>query len=403
MFLSSALAVLFLHPGVPRGERPAPELFRLAAALAADDLGGPRAAALDELETIERAAVAALRSGGGGGWNGPPAELALIHGLTAEIRLGRTLPPALLGRLRRDRERCHDAEPIPATADGLTVDELRAAVAERFPRLGGRLGACPAVAATLAAALSLPNRPVRLVDEEPRLAPGEVQQIDGQTVLRLSADFAKPENAPAALPALLFEAFNAHNSEATGLLADRASRGELARHEYVRATVALEQLALANLQRVYLEHLPALRSAGVSVSPDWWWVGSARVFLPSDARWTVETAGYPYSVYGVEYDEWQALRAVKAYDLWEAAVVLDRLRLSGGGGSRGELVSVLERVVRDSERASLAVVLLRRCPDRVRFGLATTRGFDRLADRVGTVPGWLSRLPRMSRLPRILR
>ena len=332
MFVLLASVGFLTAPVAPGGSLALPEAVAVARCVAGRAEPHRRPERLGALRRLQRRAEIACRRPWPTEPRGAAAEFVALQFLIAEARLGPALPRGVLDAMAADRAACHAAGPLPAAwLSELGPHPRLAVVATKLPLLYRDLVACPGVAGTLVAALSLRDRPARVVADDPVSAPAECVPDADETRIRLTQQFSQPARRAEAAPAVIFESFNAHNTAAGRALDAAAAAGALGREDYVWSYVALEHLAAANVQRVYLEKNAELRAAGVATEPAYWWVGGVDVFLPPDpasgGRWRVRTDGYPYAAFGRSHDWTRLNAAADAADFWAAAVLLDRLRL----------------------------------------------------------------------------
>ena len=351
MFLLGAAVLLASVPAVPGGELSIHEAAEFAEALvrgrAADGRAGDgragdgRRDAARRLRDLEGRAARQCAARPVGGVSGAAGDLLLVRTAVAEHVLRGALSPGALPALRAKWEVCHRAGGGAGARRPPAVPEPLSA---KLPGLAADLRRVPGVAAVVARAVASNDRPTRIVPAEPVLrfpqgrgggdvAFAETVDAEAGSEIRLSARLDDPAHRWRALPDLVFEAFNCHLWGARRELCEAAGRGELSRHECVWAFAALEELVAAQEQRVYLDHLGALRKAGVNAHPASWRIvpGLVGMSLPGRPSLTIVTAGYPHGVFGTLYDDWRLHGGMTsaAPDFWEAAVLLDRLRLLG--------------------------------------------------------------------------
>ena len=327
---------------LPGGDLSPAQIFRDAEAAVSGRPAEARAAA-DRLEMLEERVLEK--------WHRRPdgpreelAALALFHAAAGEFRLRPFLGEAPLAQLRALRGRCH-AE-AAATSGGPPEAEpfLRALAADRKCILRALMPS-RGLSTAILYAVCLPDPPTEFDPAEPPVTTGGSSHFhdDGRVSIRLSDDLCRTTPA-GRLSVLLFEAFNAQDAAINRQIFDAAAAGTITREDYVRLTVAAEQLAFAHMLWALRRNFDEAKAVGLADDPAPWNVAGIRSFHQPDAGLYYRTRGYPNDVYGWRYDmlrfetvsrsgrtdpadetcPWN--RPAPGPDVWECFVLVDRLR-----------------------------------------------------------------------------
>ena len=375
------VASILLGGGTPTGGVPLPRVIadaRLAVLGSRDGRVAEAGAASQRIEFLEDETARRWRENSAGP-RAHLAALALAHAVAGEAQLASDFAPEVLDELQRAWFECHRT--VPGEGGLFAASAFMADLREHRSAIDEALNKVPETRAVMVAALSQSRVGVRFDPTEPTTAPGQCLPGAGVSYIRLSSRLRPGPGADRFLVVPIFEAFNVRSLPQHDTLRSRAASGRTSRDSFVRATAALEQLAHAQLLWVLRQQFRELEEAGLAATPEAWSIRSFGLFTPPPPSRHVPTRGYPHRVYGTAYDRLRlAEEARPGGDLWEAAVLLDRIWFHNQilEGDREFLLEQGRRLNR-LEYTNPWAVLHRHLPRPVRVWLSTVRGGERVA------------------------